>query len=343
MAFKKSFFLAILIAFLNIQFVLAMDKEDEELGWSISNLLNNANKRLGQAADLMDVVNGAGPPESVLPIQQSTTPFFEELPDDIALCVFSQLCKTEQPLQELRAVALTCRKGHHLTQDPSLWEPFKKTYFADFPVEYMVTLIESTIRQGFPLARTLLQQHLTYQLKEMAWLKEMLSTHHERRIEPEILHSPLKKIHYEIKNGLFNKLIETEKLNKNKSPLEIYFSQEETLDFINSEIIQACLKLSKRELRKQTIDGVVMNYNWAQINLSCALTRVPREAVNFMVETLSLSNIDEVMISLSYNRLRWIPDELFSNKKLNKSIRSERQYCDVKIILTGVSHLFPNL
>jgi hypothetical protein len=35
-----------------------------------------------------------------------------------------------------------------------------------------------------------------------------------------------------------------------------------------------------------------------------------------MVKTLSLNNIDEVMVFLSYNRLRWIPDELFSIKGL---------------------------
>lgn len=311
MAFKKPFlFVTLILAAVLIQPAFSMDDAPPEKG-CIRNLLSTGYKTLGEMADLIDKIHdGEGPPP--LTIRPSTTPFFEALSDEVALKLLSRLGE----INDLRSVALTCKGGYELTQDKSFWELIEKTYFGHLPHEYVETLIEGREEQPFPLARILLQQLLTYQADEIKRLKEMLSPWQTSIEEQEVL-SLIRKINPDVKANLLNKLKNEENLNSKRKFFELYLSQEETLDSINSKIIEECLNFVAKYIKQKTINGVVIDYNMALINLRCALTRLPREGVESIKEkSLFLCHTDDIGLFLSHNQLRWIPDELFSIEKL---------------------------
>lgn len=163
MTFKKSFlFVSLILAtVLNIQAAFAMVGVDEESNWSISNVLSNASKRLGQTRDLMDELKGISPPKTISPaksVGESAARFFPELSDEVALLyIFPLLCKDELALAELSAVALTCRQGYYLVQDSSLWKPLekmlkKKSYFTHVLEDDLSRFIKIENKDMPPLA-----------------------------------------------------------------------------------------------------------------------------------------------------------------------------------------------
>ena len=191
-------------------------------------------------------------------------PFFKIIPDDIASIIFSRLNKTKA----LRSIALTCKRGYQLIQAPGCWN--MKQIFAHLPEEYISTLIKDKNERGSYLAQCLMLELLTYQAAEINRLNAILSAWSCPLTKDFITQGPVLSIEEDTKNAWLERLTKLKKSNKNKSCLEIYFSQETALNSINFEIIEACLSLPKTiEIRKlkKTVDGVVMEYHKKLINL----------------------------------------------------------------------------
>lgn len=325
MVFKKSFlFISLILAAILIQPAFAMDDAPQEKS-SIHKWLTAGYKTLREMADTIDEIQGCDAPPP-LPIQTSETLFFEGLLDEVTFHMALQLCQDPQALEGLESIALTCRKGYHLTQSSELWEPLKRTYFRHLPQQYIEVLVKGKKEQGFPLARILLKQVFSYQSEEIARLKRILSP---RYSVPRMLGDPdsdepilVYKLEADFKRKCRTTLEDKENLNRKQSCFEVYFAQEEMLDSINTHIIEECLKYIEIKKLQKNINGSVTKYRKAEIDFKGALTRLPLRGVDALIAEWNLKKIDKVELSLPHNSLRVLPDELFSSRLTHLDVRN---------------------
>lgn len=304
MVFKKSFlFISLILAATLIQPAFAMDDATQEKS-SIHKWLTAGYKTLREMADTIDEIQGCDAPPP-LPIRPSETPFFKELPDEVAVRMVFQLCQDQQALEGLGSIACTCRKGYQLTQRPELWEPLKRTYFRHLPKEYMEVLVRGKKEQGFPLARTLLQELLAYQLEEMKRLKDILLASNSDG------YSLMDSLPVDFKKELCRDLGPQKNSNLKQHPAEIYCYQEKKLSHINTRLIEAYLTLTNPDIVPHM--RIYDIFFWRE-----GITRLPLEAIDLIKQCPLLHKDTGINIYLGDNQLRWIPSELFSIKKINR-------------------------
>jgi hypothetical protein len=274
-------------------------------------------------------------------VAQRASSFFPALlTDEITMSIFLYLYEDKTDIKNLCSVALTCTHGDQLMQDSKFWDLLKEPYFDHLPEEYISVLLQDKKDGGLKLCSTLFKQLLAYQVDETKWLSQTLSG-----IGMQYW-SMLDGINNELRQEWCNRLVFfntydeflndsilndfnlfEKKENKEKTKFKRYMAQEGTLNNINSKIINECLK-DPPARRRQKIRDSDETHDILTFSFHYSITRVPQEGVELIKRKLfSFNQRDAFEIDFCCNRLRWIPDELFSIGRIETLNLTENLLC----------------
>jgi hypothetical protein len=270
--------------------------------------------------DDFDEVHGV---DLYLPVEHQCEPFFPEQTDEVSLMVFTWLCMDKTDITSLRVIALTSTCGYRLVQDVyfgRILMPYLRPIgFSHLPQEYTDILIQGKEEVGLKMGDALLRQLFTFQMEETRQLSDLLQSKPSKNW-PQSESILINKVSQDAKKHWLFKLTmlwqlelglheleDAENLERTEnSPFKRYLAQEEILDSINSDIVEHCFAFI----------GIQSGLNVAQIRLACCLTRLSQKGAEYIRNWLLVNDhhIDGIVLDLSYNHLRWIPDEAFFPK-----------------------------
>jgi hypothetical protein len=261
-----------------------------------------------------------------------------ELPDEVTLHIFQQIEKdvsTEDRLsigdgiRDYCSIAFTSRKGYALIRGkPQETGPLHKilmTYLFhhhnDFvtllPRPYLESLIDDKASPRLVALHSTFQKLYTYQDDEIKRLKETLSPtiNHKNRKNPRI-----KELPDNVKEFFLWQFETTSSENFPKTKLKRYLHLEKSLREINAQIFRDICGINIRDFTSTSLNETLITV--IPINFQNSITRFTEQEAAYI--HLIIGNLTkkiakrfpgsfiQIHIDLSHNKLRWIPNELFS-------------------------------